>query len=241
MLVGSTRRRFIRGAGTLVAASPWTLSACQTRASGPARKRLPLVGYFGTNTAQGDVANTDALREELGLLGYHEGQTIHIEWRYANNDQSQWAAIAQDLVGLRPTALVVSGVFAVASVLALSQTVPIVVVLPQILGAEPLIQLGYIQSQVRPGGNLTGLVGDTTTLAGKRLELLHEALPGATRLATLRDASQPDPYRPYPEWTSQVTSLSVSLSEELNDVFARFEQEQVALLAIASSGGRMFP
>jgi putative ABC transport system substrate-binding protein len=218
---------------SLGATSLGALAACRERASRPVSKRLPLIGYVGAAIAEGPQMT--ATREGLQALGYREGQTIQIKWRFADNDAARRPpAIARELVGLHPDVIVARPTPMVQSLLHVTRKIPIVIVLPEGSPGQSISQ-GLIKSQARPGGNVTGLLGGAPTFPGKRMNLLHESLPGATRLATLRDSGFPgDRYLPYPEWTSHVISLSVSGPEELEGVFARFEQEHAELVAVDS-------
>ena len=191
----ASRRRFLRGiAGlSLVGMSSVGSSACnQGPGAGPRARRLPLIAYFYISSAQYQ-SDTGSLLAGLEAQGYQEGRTIWIEWRQADSDPERWPATAQELIDLRPAVIVLEGRVLVPLLLKMTSTIPIVAVLPQV-GVESLIEAGWIKSQARPGGNLTGLVGSRSTLPGKRLDLLHETVPGVTRLATLRDPVGADPF-----------------------------------------------
>ena len=236
-LTSTTRRRFLLGMAGLSsgAASLGALMACQRPAAEPRSKALPLIVYFNISSAQYQ-ADTEALLRGLEARGYREGRTIQVERRQADSDPERWPATAQQLIDLRPAVIVLEGKPLVPVLLALTHTIPIVLISPQ-AGVEQFILPGWIKSQARPGGNLTGLVGSTPSLLAKGLDLLHETVGPATRLATLRDASLADPIRPQPAWTSRVISLGVSQPEDLDNAFVRFELEHAELLAISTAGG----
>jgi putative ABC transport system substrate-binding protein len=183
-----TRRQFVAGAGILSAgAAALTLAAGCARPpwSAPA-PRLTTVGLL-TSAARTPLA--DMLRQELGALGYVEGQNLAIEARYAATETAeQLAPLAADLVQ-RPVDIVVTvGDPATRAVLAASWTVPIVMALG---GVDP-IAARLIASLARPGGNVTGLTTVDVHLGGKKVELLARAAPGLARLAVLWNAAMPD-------------------------------------------------
>src|SRR4051794_3956424 len=171
-----SRRAFVQGAGVpmlgLLAGCGQGLWRTQTP---PAR-----IGYLssGSATDPAYVRREDALRQGLRELGYAEGQNVHIDWRYA--PRPQLTEQAADLVRL-PLNLIVAGTGnALRALLSLTSTVPIVV-----LFSGELVRSGLVDSYARPGGNVTGLTYMATELAGKRLQLLHEAVPGISRVAAL--------------------------------------------------------
>jgi putative ABC transport system substrate-binding protein len=163
------RREFI----TLLAgaAAGWPLAA---RAQQPGR--LPIVGYLGASTpaAQGDWAA--AFAERLRELGWIDGRTVAIEYRWAENRVERYAEIATELVGLKADVIVTLGIV-VPTVKRVTSVIPIVFA----VDADP----GLVASLARPGGNVTGLSSQAPDLAGKRLELLREVVPDLRRLAVL--------------------------------------------------------
>jgi ABC-type uncharacterized transport system substrate-binding protein len=114
-----------------------------------------------------------ALRE----MGYVEGQNLLVERRYADNQLDRLPSLARQLVELRMDVILAVGNDAPGALRDVSKTVPIVMI-----GREP-VKLEYVASLARPGGNITGVVISETGLADKRLELLREAVPRATRIA----------------------------------------------------------
>jgi putative tryptophan/tyrosine transport system substrate-binding protein len=115
----------------------------------------------------------------LREMGYVEGQNLVVERRYADNQFARLPDLARQLVELRMDVILAVGNDAPGAARDVSTTIPIVM-----LGRDP-VKLGYVASLARPGGNITGVVISETGLADKRLELLREAVPTATRIALL--------------------------------------------------------
>ena len=122
-----------------------------------------------------------AFRAGLGESGFLEGRNVEIEYRWAEGHTERIPAMAADLVARKVAAILVGGsITGVRSVMAATQTIPIV-----FTTASDPVASGLVTSLNRPGGNVTGFTGLTIELEPKRLELLHEMLPSATRFALL--------------------------------------------------------
>jgi putative ABC transport system substrate-binding protein len=128
----------------------------------------------------------DSLRQGLSDLGYVEGQNIRFEYRYAEGRNERFAKLATDLVSLNVDVIVTWGTNAVLAAKGATKTIPIV------MGAigDP-IAVGVVSNLARPGGNITGLSAITSELEGKRLELLREIAPGASRIGVLLNPANP--------------------------------------------------
>jgi putative tryptophan/tyrosine transport system substrate-binding protein len=171
------RREFIAALGGAVA---WPVVA---RAQQP--KRL-LVGYFGATTAAAEKLRTDTFVRRLGELGWIDGETVAIEYRWAESRTERFPAIAAELVRLRVDIIVATSI---AAVLACKQATTVIpIVFP--LAGDPLAT-GLVASLARPGGNVTGLSNLGADLAGKRLEVLREVNPTLRRFAVLANAEYP--------------------------------------------------
>jgi putative tryptophan/tyrosine transport system substrate-binding protein len=177
-MAGIRRRDFIAAAGSTAVA--WPLAA---RAQQPAK--LPTIGYFGTATASVMGPWTATFVQRLRELGWIEGRTVAIQYRWAEGRAERVAEIAAELVRLKVDVIVTGGNAAVAAKQA-SSVVPIVVAL-----MDDPVGMGLIGSLARPGGNITGLSMQAADLAGKRLELLREVVPGLRRLAILANIGTP--------------------------------------------------
>jgi putative tryptophan/tyrosine transport system substrate-binding protein len=165
------RREFITLLGCGAAA--WPLAARAQRPTKP-----PTVGFLGGD-ASGWSAWTAAFTTRLHELGWVEGRTIAIEYRWSEGHPERIAEIAAEFVRLKVDVILTNDSGAPAVKHATS-VIPIVFV----LGYDP-VGTGLVASLARPGGNITGLSNRSPDLAGKRIELLREALPQVRRLAIL--------------------------------------------------------
>ena len=119
------------------------------------------------------------LATALQQLGYAEGQNLVIEWRFAEGKRDRLPGLARELVQLRMEVIVAISNEPIRAAKDATQTIPIVM-----LGGN-VVREGFVASLARPGGNITGVVISETGLAPKRLQLLKEAIPRATRIAML--------------------------------------------------------
>ena len=171
------RRTFIGGfAGGLLA---WPLAASAQQPG-----KAPIVGVLNTSAGPRSLT-VDTARQGLRDLGYIDGQTIMWEVRFAGGKSEAFPAFAADLVRRKVDVLLVSGPAAVRAATDATSTIPIVAL---DLESDP-VSAGFARSFARPGGNMTGLFLDQPGLTGKWLELIGEAVPGARRIAALRDVS----------------------------------------------------
>ena len=172
------RREFVAAVGGTVVT--WPLAA---RAQPP---KPPTIGYFGATTAAAEKLRTDAFVQRLSELGWIEGHTVAIEYRWGESRTEHFTEIATDLVRLRFDIIVATSI---AAVLACKQATTVIpIVFP--LAGDPLAT-GLVTSLARPGGNVTGLSNQGADLAGKRLEVLREVTPGLRKLAVLANAEYP--------------------------------------------------
>jgi putative ABC transport system substrate-binding protein len=130
----------------------------------------------------------EAIRRALRELGYIEGQSIAIEYRYAEGKFDRAPELAAELVRLKVDIIVVAaGDIPIRAAKNATKTIPIVMTGQ---GSDP-VKAGHVESLARPGGNVTGLTNLTRELGGKRLELLKEAVPKLSRVAVLYDPAIP--------------------------------------------------
>ena len=123
--------------------------------------------------------------QRLRELGWIEGRTIAIEYRWAEGRDRRFAEIAAEFVRLKVDVIVTVG-SAVPAVKQATSVIPIVFA----ISGDP-IGMGLVESLARPGGNVTGLSSQATDLAGKRVELLREVIPGLRRLAIIANVGYP--------------------------------------------------
>ena len=169
------RREFITLLG---GAAAWPLAA---RAQQPA---LPVVGFLGPNTRSAANEWVSAFELRLRELGWIDGQTITIDYRWVEGRTERFAEIAAEFARLKVKVIVTSGTPAVMALQQATRVIPIVFA----TAGDP-VSTGLVASLARPGGNTTGLATIGDDLAGKRLELLREVVPHLGRLALMGNVS----------------------------------------------------
>jgi putative tryptophan/tyrosine transport system substrate-binding protein len=148
--------------------------------------KIPRIGYLSNSDAATESTRSETIRLALRKLGYIEGQNIATEYRYGEGKRDRDLELAAELARLKVDIIVVAGgVSWVRAAKNATKTIPIVMVGS---GDDP-VEAGLIESLARPGGNVTGLTNLSPELAGKRLELLKEAVPKASRVAVFHDPS----------------------------------------------------
>src|SRR6266404_7113630 len=172
------RRSFIAGIGA-IAAWPFSSRAQQ--------KATPVIGLLGADSPEVYVDRLLAFRRGLKETGYVEGQNLAIEYRWAEGRNDQLPLLAADLARRQVSVIVALGSTPAAlAAKAATTMIPIVF----FVGADPL-QLGLVTSLSRPDGNVTGVTSLNSELIAKRVELLHEAVPGASSVALLVNPTNP--------------------------------------------------
>ena len=172
------RREFISLLGG--ASVAWPLAARAQQAG-----KLPTIGFLATGTATIYGQWITAFTQRLHELGWNEGRTIAIEYRFADGHSERNAEIAAELVRLKVDVIVTYGT-AVPIVKQATTVIPIVFTI-----ANDPVGGGLAASLARPGGNITGLSMQSTDLAGKRFALLREVVPGLHRLAIMVHVGSP--------------------------------------------------
>jgi putative tryptophan/tyrosine transport system substrate-binding protein len=173
------RREFITLLGG--AAAAWTLPA-RAQQSG----RLPTIGYLGSGTPATQGQWVAAFVQRLRELGWIDGRTVAIEYRWAEGRDEHLAEIAAEFVRLKVDVIVTSSAAPVLAAKQATSAIPIVVA----VAADP-VGTGLVASLARPGGNVTGLSSQYSDLAPKKVELLREALLGLRRLAVMANINAP--------------------------------------------------
>lgn len=176
------RRAFIAGLGA-AATSPlvWSLTA---RAQPPAK--LPTIGFLGASSPAIAKPWVTAFVKRLGELGWTDGRTVAIEYRWADAKAESYREIAAEFVRLKVDVIVT---WASAPVVAAKQSTALI---PIVFAAQmDPVGVGVVASLARPGGNITGMSIQQTDTAGKRIELLREVVPKFARLAVMANAAAP--------------------------------------------------
>jgi ABC-type uncharacterized transport system substrate-binding protein len=167
----------------------WLLAAiCLTTAfsaEGQQPAKIPRLGYLsGQPQSEGPIrARLEAFQAGLRELGYIEGKNIRIEYRHVEGKVERLPKLTAELVRLEVDAIVTSGEAQISAAKQATNTIPIVMGL-----VGDAVDQGFVASLARPGGNITGLSILALETAGKRLELLRETIPKATRMAVLWNA-----------------------------------------------------
>jgi putative ABC transport system substrate-binding protein len=150
-------------------------------------EKIPRIGYLSQRL---DIEpQEEAFQKSLRELGYVEGQNIVIEWRFAKGKPERLPELAAELVRLKVDCIVTVGVNATRAAKDATGTIPIVMA----NASDDPVRLGLVASLARPGENITGFTDLAADLAGKRLELLKEVVPKATRMAILWLRKVPQP------------------------------------------------
>jgi putative tryptophan/tyrosine transport system substrate-binding protein len=148
--------------------------------------KLPTIGFFSPRSAAAASSSVAALVKRLGELGWIEGRTVAIQYRWADGRDEQLAAIAGEFARLKVDVIVTHATAPVIAAKQATAVIPIVFA----SAADP-VGKGLVASLSRPGGNVTGISSLTVELAGKRLELLRELIPSVHRLAIMTNADGP--------------------------------------------------
>jgi putative ABC transport system substrate-binding protein len=215
----------------LVAAAMFPPIKVRARQPGP-----PVVGVLVIGKPD-PTPMLDAFRAALARLGYIDGKNIRLEIRSADGDLARLPALAADLARQR---VAVTAAWMTPAVLAAKEAtrdIPIVMI-----GAADPVGMGIVQSLARPGGNITGMAGLTSELAGKLVELLKEAVPGLRRIAVLSNADDPFSTVFLTQTKSagdrqaiEIVPIPVAADAELPAAFDRIKAEKLGAIIVQPS------
>ena len=213
-MLGLRRRDFIALLGGAAAAWPLAAKAQQGETT-------PRIGLLWPGDAPPASPRMESFRQGLRALGFVDGQNVAIELRYAQRGPQQLPELAAELVRLKVDVIFASGDFAPKVAQEATETIPIVAIGDDILGA------GIVASLSRPGKNTTGLTILSPELSAKRLEVLRDIIPGLSRVTALWDpttgASQ----------VTMTTSAALSLNLKLQVLEVRRREEVAAAVRAA--------
>ena len=221
------RRAFITLLG---GAAAWPLAAL---AQQPA---MPVIGYLDADIPGRNPNNETAFRNGLSETGYAVGQNVAIEHRWAESQFARLPDLAADLVRRR-VAVIVTPLSAAAAVAAKAATATIPIVFST--GGDP-VGSGLVSSLNRPGGNVTGAVTMNAELGAKRLGLLQELLPAATRFAVMVNRSSPvaeaviaDAQTAASAIGRQIDVLTAGTNRDIDAAFATVVQTRTAAIFVS--------
>jgi putative tryptophan/tyrosine transport system substrate-binding protein len=219
------RRDFIAVVSGAVA---WPLAA---RAQQPA---IPVVAFLDAAPLETDVRGIAEFRKGLSEIGYVEAQNVMIEYRSAEGQSDRLPALASDMVRRRVAVIATMANNAAIAAKATTTTIPIVFT----IGGDP-IKMGLVDSLNRPGGNITGVSFLSSDIVTKMLEVLHELMPRAPRIAALVNPTNQNAAVDTKEAEAAASALGLELqvlkasnAGEIDDAFALLLERRAAALLI---------
>jgi putative tryptophan/tyrosine transport system substrate-binding protein len=227
-MCGMKRRDFVTLLGG--AAVAWPLAARAQQAA------IPIIGFMHSASPERRRDQVVAFRQGLNEMGFVEGRNVAIEYRWAEDQYDRLPELAADLVRRRVAVIAAIGNIAVAlAAKAVTTTIPIVFM----TSGDP-VRSGLVASLNRPGDNVTGVSEIGAELAGKRLELLHELVPGAARIAVLVNPKSPfaesliaDLRAAASAIGRQIEVLTASTNRDIDIAYAGLAQKQIDALLVA--------
>jgi putative tryptophan/tyrosine transport system substrate-binding protein len=225
---GIRRREFILllGGG---AAAAWPVAA---RAQQPA---MPVIGFLNSLSRDAAADRVRGFRQGLKDAGYVEGENVAIEYRWAEAQLDRLPALAAELARRQVVVIIAANTPSALAAKAVTTTIPIVFNV-----AEDPVKLGLVASLARPGGNATGINTFAAEVVAKRLGLLRELVPGATRVAALVNPTAPiaetalrDIETATRATGMQIKVYNASTSGEINAAFATFVHERPDALFVS--------
>jgi putative ABC transport system substrate-binding protein len=198
--------------------------------------KVPRIGWLSIASHTAEVSHLlEAFSQGLRELGYVEGRTITIEYRFADGRPERLPGLAAELVGLKVDVIVTPNPAGTQAAKQATRTIPIVM-----LSEIDPVGSGLVASLARPGGNITGLTPTAgPEIVGKHLELLKQTVPKVSRVAVLRNPTNPDsaPMTREVEGAArrlgvQLQMLDVRLPDELDGAFAAMTRDRAGALLL---------
>src|SRR6516225_4502339 len=224
------RRDLIKGIAGSAAA--WPLAAFAEQSA------IPVIGFLSFRSANESAGSEAAFRQGLSEIGYSEGRSVHIAFRWAEGQRDRLRALAADLVdNLRVVVIAaLGGGPSVLAAKAATKTIPIVFT----FGADP-VKAGIVASLNQPEENITGVTWFGGDLAGKRLALLHDVVPNISTVGLLINPSDPEDSSQQADAQDAARRLNLKLvvmnastEREIDAAFTRFAQLQVGAVLVGS-------
>jgi len=213
----------------------WFLALCASAAAQQPGK-VPTIGFLLTGSPGVRSAARQEFLKSMNDLGYVEGKTVKIEYRYAEGRSDRFPDLAADLIRLKVDVIVVASVLSAAAAKQLTATIPIVMAGSDVVGS------GLADSLAQPGGNVTGVSNPSPELGGKRLELLKESFPKSSWVAVLRNPTSPASTLQLKEMEGAGRALGLQLSiveaknaMEFDNAFAAIAKTGAQALNVLSS------
>src|SRR5215475_7102001 len=196
---------------------------------------LPRIGYLSGRSYATDAHLLQAFREGLKSTGFVDGQNVMVDVRWADGRYNQVPAMMAELVASKPSVIAATGGNPVGlAAKAATSTIPVVFT----AGADP-VEIGLVSNFSRPGGNLTGITLWASELDAKRLDLLHEMVPGARNVAVLLNPTNPGAVKELQGANDAAAKLGIRLdiqnassSAEIDRAFAAWSGGKVDALAV---------
>jgi len=211
-----------------------TLFALCSSAQAQESKKVPLIGFLSSRSPDAEKSRLVAFQQGLQELGYLEGKNILVEQRYAAGKFDRLPDLAAELIRLKVNVLVTTGTPAAHAAKNATSAIPIV-----IGNAGDPVGTGLVASLARPGGNVTGLSVLNTELSGKRLELLKEVVPTASRIAVLLNpANSINPLQlkeiqsAGPASGVTLLSLEVKGTDDIDRAFTAMKKQRIGALIV---------
>jgi len=222
------RRQFLSGVGAT--ALVWPLAA-------RAQRSIPFIGFLNSGSPNERAHLVDAFRAGLKEGGYVDGKNLAIEYRWAEGKSDLLPKLANELVERKVAVIVATGSLAPAmAAKSATKTIPII-----FTGAEDPVKLGLVASLSHPRGNVTGITGVSAALHRKRLEILRDLLPRASKFVYLGNPDNPDAKASAYDvlagaeaMRADVSIMNARSDAEIESVFAALNQMHADALLVAT-------